>query len=353
MLPIVKDIIPNSIDELIDRWEKTDSETYRLTLLHKKDKAIYCFLSGNMQEIEPEQKVDLGMTIALSKRTAINVHYDVVFHRHDIDGGYYLSFDEDDPLESEGKIIPFCYKSELPSVIVDKNLKEKLLDYITIYSDNLMEGLEYFGEHNFLKAVFNMTFKKKWKEKSITYKEIGKSVKRSIEDLFREESSPSIFIRPASYEESDKNKKTIFVRQHILRYLPIIIPILAFSPYSALIDFYRENTKDPYENKFGQSKEEEARSLMSDFVLGHPKIFKGAQKLLELFKHASNMGIYAAQVAATVLAYKYTWPIISYPMILGSGLSGCTMIRNFIKSKGRNSSGIISTFLDYCYNELK
>src|SRR3989344_8438849 len=105
----LEDLIPDTIDGLLRRLETEGSENYRLTLLHKNRNNIYCFLSGNMQEITQETEIHTGMTIAFSKRTNIRVYYDVTFHKREKEDGYYFGFRTNTPFDKKQKIIPFLY----------------------------------------------------------------------------------------------------------------------------------------------------------------------------------------------------------------------------------------------------
>jgi len=348
---IFQGMIPDSIDEVLDRWHQDDSEQYRLTLLHKNKDGIFCFLSGNLQEVRPEQKIDLGMTLALSRRARVNIHYDCVFHQRNIDSGNYFTFEEDNSLEGKDKVIPFCYEKDLPSTMVDRKVKETLLDYITLVGDYSLNRFEYFAEHNFVEALFNLSFSKEWKERSKPYKEAEKSLLERIIPLFQEESSPSTFIQPPRYKVEDR-KLGIMFEESRLR-LPIklylALPRVAFAPCSLLRARIETELGDRYEEhkgKFGQTEEGEAKILLSEFLAGRPKVVDAVYKSMDLYKHTANMGMYAFQISIAALAHTHTWPILSYPLIAGSVISGLTMMSNFISSKARDSSGLIATLLD-------
>lgn len=348
MQPLFKDIIPDSIDELFEEWNKDDGDQHRLTLLHKNGDNLYCFLSRGVQEITPEKKIDLGMTIALSKYISVNCHYDVIFHKRDIEDGYYFTMDDDNPFELKSRIVPFCYQSDLPSVIVEKSLTKKLLEYIAMRSDDALKISEYIGEHNILKVIFKAVYDTFIKKPQPN--EIASSFRKNISDLFHEEKSPSVLLQPKDYVEEDHGREAIFVKKKIPKKTILAMPLLAFVPYSLFIESIATKTIKKYEQKFGQSKEEEAKSLLSEFGIGHPKASKGMRKMAEWLKHTANLGVYTALAGTTALAYHFTMPAISYPLIACSGASGLTMLANLALSKGKDSSGIIASIIErkYC-----
>lgn len=345
MQSMLQDTIPATIDTFLQTWQQDESEQYRLTLLHKSRSSIYCFLSSSMQELIPEQNIPMGMTLAFSKKTKIQAHYGVVLHRKDIDGGYYYTFDSDSPLQEKDRVIPFRYENELPSVIVDKGLKQKLLDYITLQANFLLQGLEYVGEHGSLRTYFYAKFSKERKTKKKTLRGSGRSLRSTVEALLHEESSPSSFIQPSAYVEEDKGKKAIFVEEKMRKYLLLLI---AFVPPSRL-ETQIMQAQDQYKSHFGESKQEEAQRLLSEFATGHPKAIEGLRGGIRLIKHTSNLSVYAIQLITTALAYKYAWRIISYPLIAASVASGLTMANNLIRSRGQDSSGIIATLIERAY----
>ncbi len=357
MQKIIKNLIPGSIDEVIDKWRQEDSEKYRLTLLHKNKNDYYCFLSNNMQEIESNNEISMGMTIvAKPKRVNVKVHYDLVFSKKDLNEGFYFVMSEESLFERENKVIPFYFKSDLLSTIVERQLKEKLLDYIEIKSRGTITNFEYLGSHTFIKTFLHVLFSKEVKEKRKIYRAASKSLGNDISSLFHEEKSPSDFIQQFDYLSEDKKKKTLFVNslKNILTPMSFI-PLSSFLPYSMCKYYISQAVIKPYENKFGQNKEEEAKALSSEFFAGHPRVVEGFTKILEVIKHTGNITAYAMLGGATAFShFILDSPVLSYPLITGMGLSGLTMLTNFIKSKGRNSSGMISTVLDIMlYNKLK
>jgi len=352
MSRIVDTMIPDSISTDIERWEQDEGDSYRLTLLHKNKDRLYCFLSGNMQEVAPEQRIDLGMTIAISKRTRVRVHYDGTFHQRKIPGGHYLTFSEDTIDGETEKAIPFRYERELPSVIVERNLKQKLTDYIERGGETLLQTIEHYGDHTLARALYDFRFGKKWREMNKEIREARKALRRDITFLFHEERSPSTFIQPQNYLGQDRKKASMFTKQTTLPKVIAVMPIIALAPLSAF-EMITEEASDAYENKFGESKEEEAQRALSEFAMANPRTLKGFNKFLRTFKHAANMGIYATQAAITGAAYAYTWPIISYPLIASAVASGATMAANLVRSRGRDSSGIISTIIEKsAFNKL-
>ncbi len=348
MQNLIRNIIPDNIDELLDRWNREDNEQYRLTLLHRNNDKFYFFLSGNLQEIKPEQKLDTGMSISVSsKKVRINCHYNTTFHKREIKDGYYYITEEESTLEKIARVIPFKFTSEPPSLMVDKNLREKLMDYIIAKSNLIIESLEYIGHNGLIKAIINSKQKKEWKEKSKVVKKIGLSIKEDITKLFEEEQSPSSLISRIEYKSCERNKKVMFEKETrgALKIFLLGIPFIAIGPYSVL-NLHIPNESIKYQQKFLQSKEEEARSMLSEFFIANPKVKEGIQRVFEFYKHIANTTIYTGLIGITTLSYAYTWPIISYPMITLAGASGLTMLTNLIRSRGRNSSGIISSLLE-------
>ena len=348
---IIRKINPSSIENIIERFENEGSESYRLTLLHKNNSDLCCFLSGNLQEISSTQKIDVGITMVFSKKIKIDVHYDIEFKKREIKNGYYYVMFDDSPGELNERVIPFGFVKEPPSVIVHRNLEEKLIDCLECKSQLLLDFLEELGEGNSLKVIYDSVRSKKWKNRYKKLMEYKKSLQQNVSFLFHEESSPSTFILPTSYISEDATKKTLFVRESDYKNTIVAIPLIAFMPNTFLdyfekemIDTYR-NKIDTYRNKFGQSKEEEMRLMLSEFFMSHPKARKGIKKILEFYKPASNLSMYALQAGLTALAYRYTPSIIGYPFFTFTLLSGCTIATNLIISRGKDSSGIISTLL--------
>lgn len=342
---LIQDFIPDTIDTLLERWEGEGTEQYRLTLLHKNNDNIYCFLSGNLQEIKPEQKIDRGMTISLSKKNRIESHYDLIFHRKEVNERYYFTLEKESFYKKKTKVLPFGFESEPPSIIVNRDLKEKLIDYIEKRSGRTLNVLEYIGNNNLLKAIFHIRHREKWKEEKEKIKEVEKSFRKDITELFKEEPSPSLFIRRGQYLPEDISKEVLFVKgRNSLKYV-LLIPGLAIMPVS-FPDVFLRPLNAKYEQKFLKTKEEEYKFLISEFALAHPKLIKGVQRIFEGFKHVSNLSVYTASLGITVLSHLYTPPVISYPLITLNSASALTMLTNLIRSKGRDSSGIISSLLE-------
>lgn len=346
MSSIIRDMIPGSIDDVIERWEQDESENYRLTLLHKNGKDLYCFLSGNMQEIEERNKIDMGMTLSFGKKTNIESYYDIIFRKNEIKDGYYFTFKHDDITEGGEKVIPFRFEEEMPSVIVDKNLMKKINDYLTKSCEIVLGELEYLGDHGTLRYFIYAKFDKERKERIELNNSLKISLGNTLNNLFRENKSPSSFIKPINYLERDKKKKSIFVKKNLMKHCLWVPSFVSLFPKSLIDHFFDVKIKDSYQDRFGQSKEEEAEVLMSDFAIGHPKVIKGVKIFIESTRHLGNTVNYSAQTSLTLLAYNYAEPIIHYPMIGGVALTGATMLSNLIKSKGRDSSGIISTLAE-------
>jgi len=351
MTSFAETIIPDSVDELIERLEKEDSSQFRLTLLHKTKDSIYCFLSPGLSEVIPEQKIPWGITLAFSKRIDFKTHYDLVFHKQNIDKGYYFLLEDDNPIEAKPRVIPFCYQDdELPSTIVERNLKTRLLECITAEANQRIKTIEQFGELGLIKTFFKNN--KENKEEREAIKEEGKAIKRNVQALFHEESSPSVLLHQIDYNDSDKDKKTMFVKSNYLKVIlqtPGILSILTLIPQSIVENYNTTTLKKKYKPEFNQSKEEEAKSIISDFYIAHPKAVEGIKVLLRAAKHTGNITTYATIAGVTALSYKYLSPYLSYPLIATTGASGLTMTANIISSRGKNSSGIISTLIDKVY----
>src|SRR3989344_860783 len=163
MASIIQSFIPSSIDDIVEQWEENDNEQLRLTLLHKSPQGLYCFLSGNLQEVVPEEKIDMGITIGFPtnpKKRYLNIHYDVIFHKKELGNKHYLTMEEEDTIKDNRKhtIVPFKFDKILPSTIVDRSLKNKILNFITSSGEIKMEFMEYFGDENFLKAFYKSYF---------------------------------------------------------------------------------------------------------------------------------------------------------------------------------------------------
>ena len=291
----------------------------------------------------------MGMTIAVSRRTAaIEVHYDVLFHQKDASGKPYLIMEQDSPLKNQcKKVVPFRFTREAPSVIVDRTLSSNLLEYVSQIGESNLDAFEQIGEVGICRALLRYSFGKEVKQKRATIKESGNSLEAKIRALFEHETSPSTFMHPYQYADEDRARKSMFVREGKWRGLKIIfaLPVIAAIPYS----FYNtmlSKIRDPYENRFGESKEEERRSLVSSFMLGHPQAAAGIQRIYEAIKHSANASTYGLMLAGASLIHNSNYPKIAGFAQIWTGICGATMLWNLIRSRGRDSSGPISTLLD-------
>lgn len=362
MVSLIRNLLPDSIDGIIESFERDENEQYSLTLLHKTDNSIYCFLSGNLQGIDSNLKIPFGMTLALAKRRRVRAHYDVVFDRQDIEKGHYFLFSEADLFteESKSQVIPFLFGDELPLpyAVVDRGLRKLLLEYMQMGANNRLEAIERVGEYGVLRSIIYTRFNGDWKKKGAQISEAGMSLKSRVTELFHEYNSPSTLIHPVDYRPEDRKQQTMFTNQKFpvkAWLIPLIYLRMSFMPYSAVITDTKEDFQTPYEKRFKliKSKEEEVNILLSDFAMAHPKAIDGLVRILEFMKHTANVTTYAALVGLTALAYQYAHPAISYPMMAVSSLSGLTMLGNVVRSHGRDSSGLISTFLERkMYNKL-
>lgn len=357
MASFIKDIIPDDIGRLIDDLEEDHSEQNLLTLLHKTDNSSYYFLSPNLQEIGENLKMPYGMTLELKgKKSKVKIHYDVEFERKDIDDGHYFLLKNDSPLpnESDPKVIPFLFRNDSPYAIVDGGLKHILLEYAQMRADISIDVYEHLGHYGILRGIAMGFFNKNLNKKNKLAKEASKDLSSRINELFRYEKSPSTLIHKHEYRDEDFDKKTMFVKMGFLEKvfkipkIVYIVPMIALTPYSYLINEIKKTIQSPYENRFKlmKSKEEEERVLMSDFAFAHPKAINGFYRVIEFMKHGANGITFGLYVGATYLAEQYTHWGLSYPMMAVGAASGLTMLGNYITSGGRNSSGMISTLID-------
>ncbi len=344
-------------DKLLEDLQRDDDGRYSLTLLHKTDGSIYCFLSDRLQGVDSEETIPVGATLGLSKkRRDIQVHYDVAFHKRDTGDGFYFVLESDTPFDRNRElIVPFNFEDDPPYAVVSKGLKQKLGDYMSMRANRDIEMLEHIGQHGLLKTFFNRRFRREIKKKYASIRETEQSLKTHITDLFREHTSPSTILHPFKYLNEDKGKRALFVKQEYKNFL-CVFPLITFIPYKPVINALNDEFTAPFELKFKlmKSKEEEQRVLLSDFAYSHPKAKEGVIRAFESVKHAANFTTYAGFAGLTVLAHKYAPWWASYPMTAVSSLSGLTMLYNVIRSRGRDSSGVISTFLGSLvpYNKL-
>lgn len=178
-------------------------------------------------------------------------------------------------------------------------------------------------------------------------KKASEDLSNQVADLFREEKNPSTFMQPTEYLDH-QDKKAFFVSQNKLLILGSILP-MAFMPYSFLRQAFTQHIEKSYELQFGKDEEEKAKMALGEFLLGHPRAKKGIIKSAELLKHAGNITTYAAYAGTAGLAYHFLSSFLSYPLVIGSAASGLTMAVNFVKSRGHDSSGIISTLAERKY----
>ena len=101
--------------------------------------------------------------------------------------------------------------------------------------------------------------------------------------------------------------------------------------------------KELYQNRFGDGEEKAAQAAVSEHFMAHPRMYNGCMKIIEILKHTANLSMYTGQLGLTAAAYNYTHPVISYPIIGATAISGLTILNNLIKTGGSDSSGVIST----------
>src|SRR3989344_3432047 len=236
MASIIQNIIPNSIDDLVEQWEQNEGEQFRLTLLHKSPKGLYCFLSGNLQEMKPEEKIDMGITIgfpANQKRGYVDIHYDVKFRQKDLGKKYYFTMEEENVIKNNHKysLMPFKFDRIPPSTIIDKSLKEKILNFITSTGELKMELIEYLGEENFLKVFYNSSFSPYWKNKKKGIQQKRDSLRNTLNSLLHEERSPSVFLKKRECEREDVTKEYLFhFNVKGLRQVIYFLPLFSLLP---------------------------------------------------------------------------------------------------------------------------
>ncbi|MBI2110444.1 hypothetical protein HYT51_01555 [Candidatus Woesearchaeota archaeon] len=301
-----------------------------------------------MQEISPEIEIPTGMTVAFSRRNDIRVWYDINFHRRDTEDGYYFVFDSNTPLSKKEKVIPFLYTENPPSVIVDKNLKERLNSYIDETANYSLKLLEEVGKQGLVRTFLKSRISKEWRNRRANWRKTKGSLENTIQSLFHEEHSPSLFMQPYRYREEDKKEEKLFVRRDWTKLTLLVIPGLGIAPYS-IIEDYRNRMQINYKKKFRPGEEDDPKILLSDFAAAYPLVTKGICNMLESCKHASNIIMYTGELTTSVLTYVYISPWLSYPLIALNCASGLTMAKNLIKSRGRDSSGLFSTILDRAF----
>lgn len=353
MRSIIDSIVPSDVSSAVADWQTEGEGQRRITLLHKDNDRMYCFLSYNMQEVKPDEKIDMGMTISLSKgRVDVNAHYDPVFHQRDLQRGHYFTFEQDSLRDEREMVIPFRYDCELPSAIVDSKLQRKVTDLMEFKAKGMFEGFERIEEEGILRALYKDGFSRQSKERKKQSRALKDSLRRNIEFLFHEHSSPSVFIQKSEYQKRDRGLKTMFLRKDSLLSLIKFLPLVAAMPQEGINRALQIGFVDPYRSRFGESREDETERLLSEFAGGHPKVIGGAQRVIRGFKHFGNLSLYSLQAGLTATyalnaSSDSGFNSFMVPTVMGiTALSGATILGNAIVSRGRNSSGVVSTLLD-------
>jgi len=354
MESVIENLIPDTIDALIREWDEDEGEIFRLTLLHKDKQSLYCFLSGNMQEVTQGQEIPFGITLSISDKLSIKVHYDVVFKQRRIDDEYYFLFEEGSLVGKGQKVIPFKFESEPPSVIVNKSLQNQLMSYYNQLGQNMLDEIRQVGDQNVWKALNDIKYSREWNSRHKESREKRESLEKDISALFEQEDSPSAVLEPFERLDEDIELDTLFVKKHRLKSLMKATTMFAVMPYESLNFYFQDLFQKNYKKKFSGDKEDDIRILLSDFSVGYPGVVKGFQKICGIGMHLSNVVMYGLLLGCTALAHKYTWPIISYPLTFWSGVSGFTMGKNLISSRGKDSSGLLSSLIGrYFFHRLE
>ena len=155
-------------------------------------------------------------------------------------------------------------------------------------------------------------------------------------------------MHPHQYADDDRRLPSMFIRRRGAPLIPKIIlafPMIAAMPYSFYTTMISE-VEDPYRNRFGESREEERRSLVSSFMFGHPHAAAGIRRIYEAVKHTANTVTYGIMAGGAVLFSDSNYPKLAGCAQIWTGFCGATMLWNLIRSRGRDSSGPISTLLD-------
>ena len=353
--------IPDSIDELLQLCESTDSGKSRLTLLHKAKEGTYALLTKGVQEVRPECEIPVGVFVAAKpKGLEYYVKQGIVLRKRCFEEEFYFTVEAEAVSEKKEYLVPFKFTSEeLPSVIVEKELETTLFSCFVRDEQRKLECIEIMGERGIAYAVCYELFgegKKKTKEVKIE----STTYSQKIQALLQDEDSPSVLLHPKEYYKEDKSKELLFIKNSfksakVLGEVLLLSPLLAVIPYSALV----QGTKDKWDKKYNQvfgekmSEKDEKKRVLGEFILAHPKAGEGLKRMIEAFKHGGNIITYAAQAGLTYAAYKHMTEYISYPLLGLTALSGLQMTVNMIRSNGRDSSGIISSFLERkLYNKL-
>ncbi len=355
MTPTLEEKIPDTIDELLRGWSlpnnlefREEDSKYRLTLIHKSGDRSYCFLSNGLKEIKPEEKMDV-LSLSLSKKRRVEMHYDSVFHERSTYGGKYYVLEQAALSKEKPKVIPFLFNRELPSIVVDASLTKKINEYISLSGSTNIQALESLAENGWIRFIFSPSIRNSFKERLNLIREQSEGIRKEVSDLFVKEVSPSVFIQPKDYLPIDLKNKSMFTQPNKLALYGksfYLMPLISIFPYDTTKQILTTELKRGYRSKFGQSEEEQEKVALSDFFIANPRVLGGFERLFEGVKNVSNFVSFGMLAGAQHLSEELSWEYVHEPLKWWMYASGATMLLNLISSRGRNSSGLVSSLID-------
>lgn len=347
----------HTLDGAVERASQEGEGRYRLTLLHKSGENVYAFLSNGLQEMGSEQPLESGITLSASRQLGADMHADVKFLQrglaHAPESSYYV-LTEQTLFGEKSRVIPFAFGEAPPSVIVDGGLESQLQELFRLRHDRQLGFFEDVGANGLLRAFWHSrspSAKKRRQE----VRALNGSIEGKLKSLFREEPSPSRALLPVEYAREDRDKSSIFVDRFPYGKLikaGLSLPYFAYTP-RGFFDLGFPNLAQKYQQRFGQGKGTEARAAFGELLYAHPKAEEGFRRMYDALKHVGNMSLYAVQLAATWAANSYAPEWVGKPLTFLAVLSGSMMAVNLVASKGRDSSGLISTVLNRGYERQK
>jgi hypothetical protein len=326
------------------------SENYRVSLLHKTDAEIMCWISSNLNVIRHGTKHTVGFPLRIKNgRANVSIAYDAKFALRSLGDTAYFTYESDGSMTEKTYVLPYEFENTtLPTAVADSSLHASLEEFFNLKTENVLRIYETVGELGMGRAFLYTRTSKEFKSRKKEMREVASNLEKKCQGFFCDELFESTPLRKKDLLFEDRKNTLLYERAGPKILLGI--PILAAMPQSVLTDTL-EQFQLSYDTRFSADSDDEMAAL-SSLLLGSPEQEKSAKNFLLGVKHFGNISAYAGLLGATVLANTTPLPLDSV-LTLASVASGATMGYNAVRSLGDNSSGIISTVIDkYVYPKM-
>ncbi|MEI7719042.1 MAG: hypothetical protein WCI72_04190 [archaeon] len=350
----VIDRIPGVYVPYIDR-SRDGENPRRLTLLHKQKGGLVCLLSRGMEEVAFDKPIEDAFLLTLYGPKEVKIAYQseiTLSERKLPDGSSYLVVNERDATSDKikPKRIPFARKDYFLSEFVQPGkLDGKLDSLIEIANERLTVILESIADSGFIRG----THSKKVKENGVKYDEVGAALFEEVAGLFHEEKD-SVPVRKHDFYALDvglkrfmsKPKSKLDTLKGYAQVFGYVLPAISLLPACAP-EYIAAELKSRYEKRFSvvDNEKERAAIALSEFALANPKLLAGVKRGYSDLKAFGSLQMSLVQLGLTYGACELT-PWLGIPMVLGSAMSGATIVRNAVRSGGTDFSGVTASLLN-------